>query len=878
MSNTSLQGIADALKQCDSVVPEGDFVTSATRLLGELGYKSDRVAEADANVQEFLRRFPAHPAEKGSSPSKSEQEFAAAAESARILFQYTAEEINDAISKTTTDTDASEQEFKFDENNLESFLFVAVELKSGAYARGKYAAFAREINKRFGMPTVVLFRAKDKEDITRLSIAFMNRRKNKNEPERDVILQKVSLLRGVDCANPHRGHLDILKLLSLTERLKWIKKTRAIKNPDFEDLLDAWLDELNADALNKRFYAELFDWFTRANEQIKLPNNLCEGRAKEDWTIRLITRLLFIWFIKEKGLVSEELFTKEQIDPLLKNGANPTGDSYYRVVLQNLFFATLNTPIKDRRFSKGGRDEHRNFSLWRYAAEIADGRKDELLALFAKTPFINGGLFDCLDDYDSPASANNAGRKGGGERTDYFSDVRGKQVSVPDSLFFAENGLLSIFQKYKFTVEENTPIEQEVALDPELLGRVFENLLACYNPETRENARKQTGSFYTPREIVDYMTRESVAECLAAKTGADGDKTRALLDYAAPADHSFSAAEVKSLVRAISEIKIFDPAAGSGAFPMGVLHLLTLALSRLDPQNAEWRELQKTRALTETDKALDKTDKSERGERLDEINEIFSRYSNSDFGRKLFLIQNSIFGADIQPVACQISKLRFFISLAIEQKRDANAENFGIKPLPNLETRFIAADSLIKIGGKRQGALKSEAAAKFERDIAANRERHFNATTRKTKLNCKRQDEELRKELAAELAKTGDFGDEDAAKIAQWNPYDQNAAAQWFDAEYMFGVRDGFDIVIGNPPYVQLKKTDAGGFIRAAKSASFAGTGDLYMRADFICASGGGLMFNWIWSPLAAYYRLSPQRQLLKSSKGIRNLRGVLGA
>ena len=125
-------------------------------------------------------------------------------------------------------------------------------------------------------------------------------------------------------------------------------------------------------------------------------------------------------------------------------------------------------------------------------------------------------------------------------------------------------------------------------------------------------------------------------------------KTRALLDYAAPADHSFSAAEVKSLVRAISEIKIFDPAAGSGAFPMGVLHLLTLALSRLDPQNAEWRELQKTRALTETDKALDKTDKSERGERLDEINEIFSRYSNSDFGRKLFLIQNSIFGADIQ--------------------------------------------------------------------------------------------------------------------------------------------------------------------------------------------------------------------------------------
>ena len=145
-----LQGIADALKQCDSVVPEEDFGTSATRLLGKLGYKSDRVVEADANVQEFLRRFPAPSAEKGSSPSKSEQEFAAAAESARILFQYTAEEINDAISKTTTDTQASllfekindaipktttdtEEKFLFVADNEESFLFVAVELKSDAY-------------------------------------------------------------------------------------------------------------------------------------------------------------------------------------------------------------------------------------------------------------------------------------------------------------------------------------------------------------------------------------------------------------------------------------------------------------------------------------------------------------------------------------------------------------------------------------------------------------------------------------------------------------------------------------------------------------------------------------------------------------------------
>ena len=787
MNDNLLHKTKDALAEC--IRPAENFAAAAENLLNALGYESDRKHfGGNDSVRDFVRDFPAPQAE-----TKTELEFVRTAKSARIIFQYTGEE----ISKSQNMFGAT-----FNEGDIESFLFVAVELKSGDYARGKYAEFAREINKRFGMPTVVLFRAADGAD--KLSLAFVGRRAHKTDSARDV-LEKVSLLRNINCNKPHRGHLDILLQLSLQNRLDWMLRNSKEKN--FAGLLAAWLDELNTDALNKRFYGELLSWFERANQKIRFPANLQNKR--EDWTIRLITRLLFVWFVKEKNLVAEELFYKSQICPLLKNGANPTNDSYYRVVLQNLFFATLNTPIKDRKFSEGGRDAHRDFSRWRYAAEIANDKcKEKLKQLFAQTPFINGGLFDCLDGYDSPASAKNAGREGGEERTDYFSESYYKdsrikdKLSVPDSLFFAENGLLSIFQKYKFTVEENTPIEQEVALDPELLGRVFENLLAFYNPETRENARKQTGSFYTPREVVDYMTRESVAECLAAKTGADGDKTRALLDYAAPADHSFSAAEVKSLVRAISEIKIFDPAAGSGAFPMGVLHLLTLALSRLDSQNAEWHELQKNRAQKDAAETFHRADKSERGERLDEINEIFSRYSESDFGRKLFLIQNSIFGADIQPVACQISKLRFFISLAIEQKRDANAENFGIKPLPNLETRFIAADSLIKIGGRGQGALKSEAAAKLERDLAANRERHFNATARKTKLHCKNKDEELRKKLAAELKKTSGFDNEDAGRIAVWNPYDQNAAAQWFDAEYMFGVADGFDIVIGNPPYV----------------------------------------------------------------------------
>ena len=151
------------------------------------------------------------------------------------------------------------------------------------------------------------------------------------------------------------------------------------------------------------------------------------------------------------------------------------------------------------------------------------------------------------------------------------------------------------------------------------------------------------------------------------------------------------------LWKTISELKILDPAVGSGAFPMGILHKLTLALRRLDPDNTRWEALQKEFAGKRAKEAFNTQNQQERDDELTEISATFERYRDSDFGRKLYLIQNSIFGVDIQPIACQIAKLRFFISLAIEQEPDKNAKNFGIKPLPNLETRFVAADTLIGI-------------------------------------------------------------------------------------------------------------------------------------------------------------------------------------
>ena len=537
---------------------------------------------------------------------------------------------------------------------------------------------------------------------------------------------------------------------------------------------------------------------------------------------------------------------RQEVARLLRDYDRDTGDSYYRAVLQNLFFATLNTA--DRQASTFSRKSecttHRDFSV--LSLQVLKFRDpNALLALFAQTPFINGGLFDCLDSEEAT--------RDGGYRIDCFSDnpSQRKEYSIPNRLFFdQERGLFPLLDHYKFTVEENTPIEEDVALDPELLGKVFENLLAAYIPETRVTAREQTGSYYTPRVVVDYMVEEALVARLTSQVQpTDGDvifwdeRLRYLLDYADAfndANELFEEAEADGVVRAIAEIKVLDPAVGSGAFPMGILHKLTLALQRIDPDNYRWEALQKERARAKADEAFETKDQQERDAELLEISETFERYSG-DFGRKLYLIQNSIFGVDIQPVACQIAKLRFFISLAIEQEADETAENFGIKPLPNLETRFVAANTLLQLKQTDQMSLAEiDAVKRLERELNANRERHFHATTRQKKRTCRNEDKTLRRKLATKLENLG-FPADTARKIAEWDPYDQNTDTNWFDAEYMFGIADGFDVVIGNPPYIQLQKNrgELGKLYKDAGYATFARTGDIY---QLFCERGCQLL------------------------------------
>ena len=581
----------------------------------------------------------------------------------------------------------------------------------------------------------------------------------------------------------------------------------------FENIKDAF----SVEALTKQFYQDLFEWYqwaVKPETGITFPNNTSiEDDDREDIDIkiiRLITRLMFVWFIKQKGLVPDRIFDTDFLSTILKDfkAQSATNGAFYNAILQNLFFATLNRAIVDedgnqRKFSKASKRDIK--TLYRYA-EMFCISEDEVISLFAEVPFLNGGLFECLDKTRYIDGVEIAYNFDGFSRNDLkFADGRYKhRAVVPNILFFEpEKGLISILSRYNFTIEENSPEEQQVALDPELLGKVFENLLGAYNPETKETARNQSGSFYTPREIVNYMVDESLIAYL-------GDTTlvRSLFspDFVA---NELQWSEYQMIAGRLKSVKIFDPACGSGAFPMGLLNRIVEILQKID-----------TDATT--------------------------------YDLKLRIIENCLYGSDIQSIAAQITKLRFFISLICDCEKDPSKPNFGIPTLPNLETKFVTANSLIgrKNKGKEvQGNLFVDSQInEIKQQLRCCRHQHFNASSAAKKVKLRKQDEELRGKLT-ELLSEGFESQLGAEQLAAWNPYDQNAVSSFFDTEWMFGLTDGFDIVIGNPPYIQLQN-NGGELARLYQDCgfkTFARTGDIYClfyeRGWQLLRNGGHLCY-----------------------------------
>jgi len=547
--------------------------------------------------------------------------------------------------------------------------------------------------------------------------------------------------------------------------------------------IDSIKECFSLEPITKEFYERIQNWYAWAINEAFFPG----GKIEEN-LIRFLTRIIFIWFLKEKKLINEKLFDKEFLKNIVKDFGEK--DNYYNVILQNLFFATLNRKIEDRCFVNEGNflENKKHFgikTLYRYQSKILIN-KDKFLQLFEITPFINGGLFECLDDDKN--------------YIDGFSRNEKKRAKLPDYLFFGEkevdlsffygtkkkievNGIIDILKEYHFTINENILDDKDVSLDPELLGHVFENLLASFNPDTQKTARKVTGSYYTPKEVVDYMVENTLTSYLF-NNGISKEILDKLFSYE---EIDLTLNQKEKIIDLLDNLKVLDPACGSGAFPIGMLQKIVFILHKIDPNNKLWKRKLFDATPIVLHNELEKTLKN----------------SNIDYARKLHIIQNTIFGVDIQPIAIQIAKLRFFISLIIEQNPTNNKnENYGITPLPNLETKFVCANTLLPIDKKAINNLFANEIEQKEKEILKNREQYFYVKTRTQKLQIIKKDETLRKELL-DLLISYDMVDSKTAKLlANWNPYNANAKADFFDSEFMFGIKV-FDIIIGNPPYVR---------------------------------------------------------------------------
>jgi hypothetical protein len=823
--------VADVLRRFGS----GPFADEALAFFAALGYQSDRRGRIEPNTAAtFLAMFDHQ------GIFNCEAALIGQWQSVDLLFQLADDDLRQDQRRDSDRT--------LDLTRSDSWLIVAVELAAAGYTRSELAAITREINRLFAMPVIVLF----KHGAT-ATLACINRCLQRRDSGTDV-LEKVTLLKDISGMRPQHGHIEMLRSLALPE----LARRHSFGN--VAQLHQAWQATLDSLKLSKRFYAELADWYDWAVMQGCCPQSTSVGGQADQHArvIRLITRMIFVWFLKQRRLVPDALFDEQQVRTLLAE-LDAQSSSYYRAIVQNLFFAMLTTetqPLGQVCGQNTGSRQHATgiaHTVYRDRHLFRD--PDAALALFRAVSFLNGTLFECPKRWEE--------REGNSEEVGGDSFLE-HPWSLPNAFFFGPEqavdlsavsgrkskprvvrGLIQILSRYPFTLTENTPIEAEVALDPELLGQVFENVLAAYHPETGTTARKQTGSFYTPRAIVAYMVDESLiaylttklleaSECVDAALRRHLDqRLRHLLAYHHE-PHQFSASEVARLIAAIDQVNMLDPACGSGAFPIGMLHKLVFLLRRLDPKNVYWQARQIENARAIDDCAL-------RERTIDDIAQAFARHE-PDYGRKLFLIQHCIYGVDIQPIAVEIVRLRCFIALLADQRIDDSAPYRNLRALPHLETRFVAANALIDLP---RHAHRSPEVIQKEAALAEVRRAYATTRAAQTRSRYREHDRRLRAEIAALLKAEGMLA-ATADQLAAWDPYDPNVCAAFFDPAWMFGI-DRFDIVIGNPPYVRQEQ------IRTAKPrlqqqyTCYSGTADLYVyfyeRGVQLLDSGGTLSY-----------------------------------
>lgn len=446
--------------------------------------------------------------------------------------------------------------------------------------------------------------------------------------------------------------------------------------------------------VNQKFYEGIqqhYIWLC----QYLIEKEVMDSRHAAQFANRLIGRIIFTWFLDKKGLISKQ---KDYFNSKLFD----SGITYYKTMLETLFFEVLNKQISDRSFDD------------------------------TETPYLNGGLFE-IRDYDM-----------------YDSDRLGFPSNYFDSLF-------SFLHSFNFTTDESTSQFQQVAIDPEMLGRIFENLLAEIVEETGDQARKAKGAFYTPREIVDYMCREGLKKYLKNKLKADEFIDMRLHQLIEAPDREFQDQDHNwrrdwkpykdQILKALDELKVLDPACGSGAYPMGMVQLLVKVYERLEPR--------------------------------------FDHHK-----AKLQILEKNIYGIDIEPMAVEISRLRAWLSIVV----DADSNPSTLRPLPNLDFKFVCANTLTPLDDAKTIMFGED--PELGRKLELIREKYFNTEISAKKNKLKNEYENL---VSMEV---GLFGESlRTSQLKTYRPFDPDEAASFFDGVQMFGF-EKFDVILANPPYI----------------------------------------------------------------------------
>lgn len=574
-------------------------------------------------------------------------------------------------------------------------------------------------------------------------------------------------------------------------------------------LYDAHCEAFDVEKLTKDFYRGYKGLFERVQSVVRQHNGhpyFEDNGRLHQFCQRLLGRVMFLYFLQKKQfLAGDRDFLKNQYRRL---ELDPEDTEYYGKVLEPLFFDTLN----------------------RY--------RPDLESQWGKIPYLNGGLFD--RDY-------------GENYRDAAGQLTPDRIILPNSLFEPGTGdsILGFFNNYNFTIAENMPDDEDVAIDPEMLGKVFENMLA-------EDERGKTGSFYTPRGIVQFMCTEVLARYLADESGMDLEAVQKIIDadLEQPGEEFnklMTPQQARSLKTAIENLKCLDPAVGSGAFPLGMMQVI----------------LKVRQAIAKREGMM------------------VQRGSLTISQWKREIIANNLYGVDIKPEAIEIAKLRMWLSLVVDIP---NVED--VEPLPNLDYKLMCGDSLIStIHGEQlipdptktqQGMLAVTPVQQAIQPLLDLQHRYFNAQTEERRelrekileaeANVFRvavsdrynywsgKQKDLKTKIAAMKGKTSKAQEKELnfleAKLSELESFTLEVekgqrSLNFFQYHLhfrdVFQSKGGFDIAIGNPPYVRQEQ------IKELKPAleleyeCYTGVADLYVyffeRGIRLLKEGGHLTY-----------------------------------